>query len=152
NSQTSASIAINPADPNWVIAAGLRPNFGEGAYVGISIAASQDGGVTWESTTIGNGNDDLPIALGSEPRVAYDKFGNLFVAYVDNGNTLQVLHSSDNGENFTVLHNFEGGEPKNFSLATGSGGETAPSSVWLSWADNSTFSKIKAAGAAITGL
>jgi hypothetical protein len=98
--QATEAIAIDPANPKLLfVAANDHALGGNGLYV----ARSTDGGKTWTSRVAATGSDGLPTAL-REPSLAWDSFGNLFLSYIDKGNTTYTLAlSTDGGATFGVL-------------------------------------------------
>jgi hypothetical protein len=98
--QGTEAIAIDPANPKLLFAAAT--DFALGGK-GLYVSRSADGGKTWTSRVAGTGSDGLPTAL-REPSVAWDKFGNLFLAYIGTGNTdYNVAVSTDGGATFRLL-------------------------------------------------
>jgi hypothetical protein len=150
--QSEPSIAVDPTNPLHLFAVSndeqrglLDPN----ATVqksGLFAAYSLDGGVTWLPSDptdhlIAQGSD-LPGGF-SDPRAAFDQFGNLFISYVASDlNTVVVALSIDGGKTFTqvgalqpegvVGNRIAVDQP---SLATGPGGTVSPGSVWVMFLD-----------------
>ncbi|HVX15776.1 MAG TPA: NF038129 family PEP-CTERM protein [Pirellulales bacterium] len=130
--QTDGTIAIDPLDSSRLIAVSAE----EGT--GLFEATSSDGGVTWMGQSIAAGGaDGLPVA-GGQPQVAYDKFGNVYLAYVDEAsNYVVVALSSDGGQSFSTLDTFFGaGGVSRPLLATGPGPNGA-ASLWLAYLQGS---------------
>src|SRR5207244_1842467 len=75
--QVDATVAINAANPQQMVILGSSD---QGA---LFRAYSTDAGATWISGFIADGTDGIYPA-GAEPSAAFDKFGNLFVAYLNN--------------------------------------------------------------------
>jgi hypothetical protein len=152
-SQDEPTIAVDPTNPDHVFAASMHVN--EFTPLGISVAGSTDGGVTWRSGTIADGNDGLPTALLAQPRAVFDQFGNLFLTYLTAPPERQVvvLLSTDGGLNFNRLATFSDVDPQfQPSIAVGPG-EGNGGSVWVAWHRGSPpFQVIMTAGAAVTGL
>lgn len=72
------AVAVNPLEPNGVfVVYTVAPR----ALDLLEAALTEDAGKTWRKRAFADGNDGLPKG-GSMPSAAYDKFGNLFVAYV----------------------------------------------------------------------
>ncbi|MCU0961267.1 MAG: NF038129 family PEP-CTERM protein, partial [Pirellulaceae bacterium] len=152
-SQAEPTIAIDPSNPDRVFAAGVHVNVQ--FPLGIPVAGSLDGGVTWLSGTLADGTDVLPPALG-DTRAVFDQFGNLFVTYLTPSpeRHIVVLLSTNGGEDFSVLATFtdvdKADQP---SIAVGPGAGGADGSVWLTWErGDQPFNVIMAAGAPVTGL
>ena len=114
SNQNEGTIAIDPSDPARLFAASviddqdtgpLDPPVNDNA---LFTAFSDNAGTNWGAQLIGTGADGFAPAVGS-PSVAWDEFGNLFLAYLglDPGsgdNTIEVLLSGDGGRTFrTVL-------------------------------------------------
>jgi hypothetical protein len=98
--QSEVAIGINPTNTNQMFAF-ANDNSGAG---GMSAAFSTDGGVTWTSRFLGNGSDGIPSGF-SDPWIAWDSFGNLFISYLgfaSNGSDLQmpINVSTDGGQTF----------------------------------------------------
>ena len=149
-SQSETNIAIDPTNPNHMFAAANDNALINQGQPGIFGAYSTDGGATWVSRVVGTGSD-LPQAR-TDPRVAFDQFGNLYLSYLDP--TLQNLvvgFSSDGGKTFYREETISvtGGFFDQPDLATGAG------SVWVSASVNNgvnTTFGMYAAGAPVTGL
>ena len=121
------SIAIDPNDPRIVYLAGTFPTSDIGSASWVE-ATSMNKGATWSS----NASDPaLPVG-GRKSRVAADRYGNVFVAYLtDNPKSHAVLlTSSDHGKTFRVV--YEGTEPAtDVALAVGIGLHGEMSSAWI---------------------
>ncbi len=82
SNEVEGQIAINPTDPDNIVAVGADESipFGQG----IRVDVSNDDGVTWSTEVIGTGAapDNLPDAAGNNAAIAFDQFGNLFIAYL----------------------------------------------------------------------
>lgn len=145
------AIAVDPANPNLLFAAGIAIDLGAGQ----EIAFSTDGGNTWRSRLEGDGTTSLP-AGSSDPAVAWDAFGNLFWAYINDtaaggGDKIILNLSTDGGKSFTNLTTFSGtggNLPDQPVLAVGA------KTVWIAYDDTGAgnFGRETAAGAAVTGL
>ena len=90
SNQAETSVAINPTDPeNIVVTSNLA------TFRGLLEAYSSDGGATWKTQIIANG-DDLGLAC-CDSSLAFDSYGNLFLTYlVLTGFHLPVEQYSDN--------------------------------------------------------
>jgi hypothetical protein len=144
-SQFGATVAIDPTDPNSIVAAALGGS--SGPLPSALRAFSRDGGATW---TVVPG---LPGNFGSfSPSVAFDAFGNCFLALVHDpsfGNPrLELFVSTDSGATFDpVALPDPAGLETNVSVAAGFG------SVWLAFEGYDGVGRIKtlAAPVAATG-
>jgi len=99
-SESEDTVAVNPKNPkNVVIVSNI-----EGAAPGLFVGVSFDGGTTWARRIIGN-NDNLGDAC-CDPSLAFDEYGNLFLAYLYNvENTVPIALSTDGGLNFRLITN-----------------------------------------------
>ncbi len=90
--QGEATIAIDPTNPNRMFASSNL------STAGMFAAYSTDGGTTWTSRTIaaaGN-TESLPVSC-CDPIATFDKFGNLYLAYLTNSPISVVVALSTNG-------------------------------------------------------
>jgi hypothetical protein len=124
-SQFSTSVAVDPTDPDTIALAALGGS--SDSRPGTLRAFSRDGGATW--TVVGG----LPGSFGGfSPSVAFDAFGNCFLALVhdpDFGNPrLELFVSTDGAATFApvALPDLPGLET-NVSVAAGFG------AVWLAF-------------------
>src|SRR2546421_3245345 len=102
-SQAEGSIMVDRVDPSHLIAIS-NIDLGDGLLV----ATSSDSGATWSRRLIADDKDGLPPAC-CDPSVAFDSFGNLFVAYLNSDtNQVIVLLSVDAGQTFSLLTKFRG--------------------------------------------
>lgn len=152
--QGEPTIAVDPADTNDLFAA-WNTNTGVPGpnFVGLYGAYSVDGGKTWHARNIATGADGLPQAW-SDPSVAFDQFGNLFITYLDiSQNAIDLGWSTNGGQSFSTLAQVPGGTDQP-TVATGPGGlldngTTSPGAVWVSYL--SSTGNMAAFGAAISG-
>ena len=151
SNQAETSVAINPTDPaNIVVTSNLA------TFRGLLEAYSTDGGATWKTQIIADG-DDLGLAC-CDSSLAFDAYGNLFLTYlVLTGFDLPVALSTDGGQAFRVIDTIlpKGGAkgslpgrswvsfPDQPTIATG------PGSVWVTYTGGS---RIEAAGAEVRGF
>jgi len=156
--QVEGQIAVNPTDPmNLVtLAADQSIPYGQG----LRVAVSHDGGTTWTTRIIGTGTgtgaggDLLPAASGNNATLAFDPFGNLFLAYLTSPPSQQVcvVLSADEGASFQLVKtlgiNHKSDQPK---IRTGPGRTPGTASVWVAWSDEGTGNLIDAAGATVSG-
>jgi hypothetical protein len=100
--QENPTIAIDKQNPSIMYAVA------DNNSTGLFTAISTDGGVTWTSKVQFTGADGFPNA-GLSPSVAFDSFGNLFIAYQRTDiDSVIVLNSYDNGQIFHVLRSLPG--------------------------------------------
>ncbi len=129
--QTDGTIAVDPTSPNSSRLFSASAEEGTGLFV----ASSGDGGVTWTGKTIAAGGDSLPVA-GGQPQAAFDQFGNLYLAYVDQtGQNIVVLMSTDGGQSFTTLEEFNSPSGVSRPLIAIGPGPNGTASVWLTFLD-----------------
>ena len=143
--QHTPSLAVDPNDPNNMVVVANAD--GDGFFA----AVSADGGSTWGPLTgpdviIADAADQLPNAAGS-PDVAWDQFGNIFIAYVaQNNQGIIILNTDDLGQTFAGTQPI-GTDPAsnatNPSVAVGGG------SVWISWIAGTN--NVANAAATVTG-
>jgi len=129
--QSEGAIAIDPADPRRVfvlsnleggnpsgmamqaIGPGIESEYHDddhaaGDQVGLFAGVSSDGGATWATRVVATDADGLPASC-CDPSAAFDRFGNLFVAYLNaNADGVVVLLSTDAGMSFRALATFSG--------------------------------------------
>src|SRR2546427_738238 len=92
------AIAVNPADPLNVVTMSPLPDVPSGLFEGVSF----DGGQTWTRKVIGTG---APLGeICCDEQLAFDPFGNLWMAYLLNtdGN-VPVAVSTDGGLTFAKV-------------------------------------------------
>lgn len=98
--ESEEAIAVNPTNPNNIV---IFTNIAEGTN-GMLLAVSFDGGQTWASQIVGDGDN-----LGDtccDPSLSFDEYGNLFMTYLYNvGNVVPVALSTDGGLTFSVIAN-----------------------------------------------
>jgi Beta-propeller repeat len=148
-SQTNGNIAIDPSNLSRMF---VTSNTGSPTK-GLFASYSTDGGVTWNGRVMADGHDGLPVSTGSA-QLAWDKYGNLFVVYLDDQIQAGVVValSKDGGKNFTALHIFgtSGGfDQPSIAVGPGFAGQ-APDSVWIAMTDVGSR-EIAVTGAAVTG-
>jgi hypothetical protein len=95
DNEAETTVAVNPANPNNVV---VFSNFQTADA--LLRAVTFDGGATWQRDMVGDGDE-----LGGEccdPNAAFDRFGNLFLTYLDSrAKKVQVGYSTDGG---TTMH------------------------------------------------
>jgi hypothetical protein len=150
------AIASDPTNPKHLFVLANDVDRLRSGQSGVLASFSTDGGLTWTSRDIGTGNDNLPASAG-DPTVTWDKFGNLFIGYLDFGNGLpnsvDVLLSTDGGASFTPVANVPGtglliDQP---TLVTGPGPGGKGGSLWLQFNDAAGTNANVVSGAAVTG-
>ena len=136
--QAEGTIAVDPSNPSRLFAASNAPG------VGLFASTSSDGGVTWTGRIVLENDPTLdspgPPAACCDPSAAFDRFGNLFLAYAhDKGEGVEVVWSPDGGGTFQSAGTFAGrlDQP---TIATGS------DSVWVTFQRNGS---VVAAGARV---
>lgn len=130
-------IAVDPNQLNRLFMVSSRSG---GGFIG---AYSVDGGVLWNPRQL-TGGDGLPNGL-ADPDVAFDEFGNLFLAYQATSGEIIVALSTDGGQSFSVLKDIAAGSEPSIV--------TAQSAVWVSYTRPSPpTTQISVSGASITGL
>jgi hypothetical protein len=153
--QNNASIAIDPTNPNQVVAIAQDP-------AALYAYRSTDGGTTWtpprrfaiQGDALTN---DRAQAATCCPRAAFDAYGNLFVTYVANpADTLEIILSPDGGQSFVKVGDLDVGTAGPLdrpALATGPGllsGSVREGSVWVAWRNSNGVIALR--GARVTGL
>jgi hypothetical protein len=167
--QSEAAIAIDPTDPNRVVEFSNNDR-----NSGLTLGVSDDGGATWTVSIFGR-NDAFGRAC-CDPTLSWDRFGNLFMAWLDlsDAGAIPVAISTDGGAHFSMLKVLRpnpperretGGKEDELDRPGGSGKErkpspkgssvdqptiaTGPRSVWITWNNNGLM---QAAGARVNGL
>jgi Fibronectin type III domain len=139
-SQFEPAIAIDPGDPRFVAAAWAQSlSLG---FTSLFIARSGDGGVSWQRQNILDG--------AGEPELAFDRFGNLFVAFIERKNGLETPFpvarlwlSTDQGASFAPVASFPAPAGV-LRIALGTGGDSV-------WTVIRTSGALTALGAPVTG-
>ncbi|MGI9088922.1 MAG: choice-of-anchor Q domain-containing protein [Chthoniobacterales bacterium] len=130
--QAESFVNVNPTNPNNLVA------FSNTNANSIFRAYSTNGGATWTRGTVATG-----VAC-CDAQAAWDRFGNLFLVYINNSlDQINVILSTDGGVTFGVPVTVGTGSVDQPSIAVGNG------SVWVDW--NSSGSMV-ARGAPVTGL
>jgi uncharacterized repeat protein (TIGR01451 family) len=140
--ESDGVIAVDPLAPKQVFVAGnINVNNGIfGQY-------STDGGSTWHASSL------TKIPVGAYPAVAWDGYGNLFLAYVDSSFAgIDLAVSTNGGANFTLLTNLATNDttvqPR---IAVGS--DATNGSLWVVYKDyNLANQPVVAQGVPVTGL
>ena len=140
--QAEEAIAINPTNPMNLFA---FSNTSGNALFG---ATSFDGGTTWATRLVATGTDIR--AACCDPSTQFDRFGNLFITYVDSGRAaVNVAASANGGMTFTNVAQFAAADQP--TIVTGPSNVAGNSSTWVTYL-NSTSTSIAARGASVTGL
>jgi len=141
-SQSGASLAVDPTDPDRLVAAAIDGSSDGPAAVR---AFSRDGGASWTTSR------GLPGNFGGfPPSVAFDAFGNCFLALVhdpDLGNPrLELFVSTDGGATFAPLP-----LPDLPGLETGVSVTAGFGAVWLAFEGYDGTVRIQTLAAPVTG-
>jgi hypothetical protein len=141
NYQNECAIAKNPTNKLQLFAA---CNNSTG---GLFAARSTDGGLTWTypdaDKTIADGDAGQGPLACCDPTLAWDTFGNLFITYLGNANTVETILSTDGGLTFTNLITFGPASVDQPTVAVGAG------QIWIVWNQSN---QMVARGAPVTGL
>ena len=97
--ESEEAIAVNPTNPNNIV---IFTNIAEGTN-GMFLATSFDGGTTWNSRIVGQGNDVFGDTC-CDPSAAFDQYGNLFLSWLYNVDQIvPIALSTDGGLTFRLL-------------------------------------------------
>jgi hypothetical protein len=147
------SVSQNPNDPKQLFVA--CNTSGSGLFS----ARSADGGLTWsyppnDRKVIFDNVDSSIKAACCDPSSTWDRFGNLFVAYLDQWKSrVAVVRSTDGGASFSTVKLYEGSVDQPTIVAATTSDPAAPVAVWAVW--NQGFEgtgRMVAVGAPVTGL
>jgi len=158
------AIAVNPTDPSNIVTMSTLPDVPSGLFEGVSF----DGGKSWTRRVIGA---DAPLGpICCDEQLAWDRFGNLWMAYLINttGNVL-VAVSTDGGLTFSKVADVvpttptgskapAGATPKRLRPAAKNPNilgdqpsiSAGPNSVWVSYTSFPS-TVVQAFGADVTG-
>ena len=144
-----SAIVVNPANSQQLFA------FANNERNGMFAARSVDGGQTWLPSfgadfIIVDGNDALPSAI-SDPSLAWDSFGNLFLSYIATTGDVAVAVSTDAGQSFTLVSRLGSSNTDQETLVVGPGTGGVGNTVWITY-DDDGIGGIVIRGAAVTGL
>jgi hypothetical protein len=156
------AIAVNPTNPQNVMAMSTLPDVPAGLQVGTSF----DGGATWTRQLIGTGGQLGEICC--DQQLAWDRFGNLWMVYLLNtSDNVPIAVSTDGGLTFTkvteIVPTKDTGSrsPKNAASkrlhprGTASADQPSisvgPNSVWVSYTSYPS-TVVQASGARVRGL
>jgi hypothetical protein len=101
--ESETTVAVNPTNPQNVVIASNVAGREPGMFEGVSF----DGGATWTTKIVGNG-DALGFAC-CDPSLSFDESGNLFFTYLIQGENLEfppmvpVALSTDGGVTFRII-------------------------------------------------
>jgi len=136
------AIAINPTNTSNVVTMATLPD----APAGLSVNVTTNAGHSWSHRIIGATAGDPLGPICCDEQLAWDQYGNLWMAYLvnTNGDVLVAL-STDGGKSFRTVEDLQtkfGDQP---SIAA------AANSVWVSFTA-SPGTQIEAFGAPVFGL
>ena len=103
--ESETTVAVNPTNPQNVVIASNIAGREPGMFEGVSF----DGGATWTTKIVGNG-DALGFAC-CDPSLSFDGNGNLFFTYLIQGENFEfppmvpVALSTDGGLTFQIIAN-----------------------------------------------
>jgi hypothetical protein len=136
------AIAVNPTNPSNVVAMSTLPD----VVAGLAVGVSSNGGNTWARRVIGSTTADPLGDICCDEQLAWDRFGNLWMAYlVNSSGDVFVALSTDGGGSFTKVADIQTKSGDQPSIAVG------PNSVWVSFT-RTPGNQIQAFGARVTGL
>jgi len=96
--ESEEAIAVNPTNPKNIVMVTNVEFPAAGMFEGVTF----DGGKTWTTSLIGN-NDNLLDAC-CDPSLSFDRYGNLFLAYLFNLEVeVPVALSTDGGLHFHII-------------------------------------------------
>ena len=163
--QDESAIIINPTNSQQLF------SFANNGRNGMFAARSVDAGQTWlpsfgalptsmgADLIIADGNDALPAAI-SDPSLAWDSFGNLFLTYLSTVADVVVATSLDGGQSFSLLTRlgtagFINNNPANpnndqQTIVVGPGQGGIGTTVWVTYSDQVNNRRV-IHGATVTG-
>jgi hypothetical protein len=148
--QSEVSVAVDPNNPNNVALGANENDLGGG----MGFYFSTDGGQTFKKRVIADGSDGLNQGF-SDPALAWDTFGNLYYAYLDNNTSIDdIAISTDAGATFKNLAQITsptGNTLDQPSITTGPDAGGSGQTVWLDAADVGSSMPMVVAGAHVTG-
>lgn len=106
---------------------------------GLFAARSTDGGATWiypdpSDKTIADGDAGQGTSACCDPTLAWDRFGNLYLTYINSSvNTIVTLLSTDGGATFNSLGSFTGSVDQPTIVAQSVGAEAH---IWVVWSQS----------------
>ena len=165
NNDAEDAIAVNPTNPNNIVAMAITFTQPAGLIEGVSF----NGGKTWTRQIIGGSTSDPLGDICCDEQLAWDRFGNLWMSYfLNSSGDIRVALSTDGGRAWsevadivptTVTGNSKPDGSKNGrgQVHVANGGGDQPSiavgsnSVWVSYTSEKS-GEVQAAGARVTGL
>lgn len=169
--QNEATIAVNPANRNQVFVASVidaqatdalddvdqdgdgipdPPRYANRTHEGLRtlfVGTSTDGGANWTPRELGTSADGLTPAC-CDPSAAFDRFGNLFLTYIDRAlSTVVLAMSTDGGATFTILPSYNLGGIDQPTIKTANVGNES-----VTWLTFQLGGQIVATGSRVTGL
>jgi hypothetical protein len=136
--QSETAVAINPTNPNNVVIVADN-NAGKGLVESYSF----DDGQTWTHQVLADGTGTAVPAAG-QPSLSWDKYGNLFLGYLDDSKTGAVVALSvDGGKSFDCLTTVTNPQAHQNGqtippvdrprITSGAGSGGFPGSVWITF-------------------
>jgi Bacterial Ig-like domain (group 3) len=146
--QAECAIAKNPSNHLQMFA--LCNKTGAGLFA----ARSVNGGATWTfpdaaDKAIADGDAGQGPLACCDPNLAWDTFGNLFITYLGDANTVETILSTDGGLTFTNLASFAGSNDQPTVVAENTTAPGVPVALWIVW---NQAGSMRARGATVTGL
>jgi hypothetical protein len=162
NNDAEDAVAVNPTNPNNVVAMAITFTQSAGLIEGVSF----NGGKTWTRQIIGGSTGDALGDICCDEQLAWDRYGNLWMTYLLNSTgNVEVALSTDGGLSWkkvadvaptTVTGNSQGNGKKRGQVHLAQSGDqpsigAGPSSVWVSYTSIKS-GEVQAFGAPVTGL
>jgi uncharacterized repeat protein (TIGR01451 family) len=151
--ETDPSVTINPLNPSNMVVVSAA----DGTVPGLFVWATTNLGSNWATQFIATNNDSQGlIAAYGYPSVAYDAFGNLFLAYLPaTFEGVAVAVSTNAGRTFSLVTNLAPLDSTDQPRLTAPPMGTAAGSVWIVYKDYTTltpFTPLQVQGLMSTGL
>jgi hypothetical protein len=149
--QREQSIAVNPLNPNQVVAFSNVEDldFDFQADPGLFFGWSNDGGKTWNQSFIFTDDTLLDVAC-CDPQVAWDTFGNAWLTYLTDNFDIALALSVDGGRTFNASILTTTGDADQPSLAVGPGSKPGTGAVWVTYNIDSPTPRQQIQGALVT--
>lgn len=96
--------AVNPQDPNHVVAASIV-----GGFTGVAVFVSRDGGETWQSVRAAGMHD---LDGFGDPWLAFDPDGQVYLVGLDDPSNALVWRSDDGGHSWSAPTRVPGPEAR----------------------------------------